>query len=151
MEREDRILRITHANLHYRAMHHMLDGGMDDSIAVFHAHQVLEHGMKALISARGRRYPHSHNLDELASTVRGIDIARRWRFASDLVQLSGYAGGDRYAQETNPVTDFVRMANAATADIELIYRRIRETTGEDPWSVPPNDRSEPISPRRRHY
>ena len=151
VEREDRILRITHANLHYRAMHHMLDGGMDDIIAVSHAHQVLEHGMKALISARGRRYPHSHVLDELASEIRRVDIARRWRFASDLVQLTGYSGRDRYAQETNPVTDFTRMANAVTVDIELIYRRIQEITGEDPWSVPPNDRSEPISPRRRHY
>ena len=107
--------------------------------------------MKALISARGRRYPHDHNLNTLASTIREIDIARRWRFASDLTQLTGYSGGDRYAQETNPVTDFTRMANAATSDIERIYRRIQEITGEDPWSVPPNDRSEPISPRRRHY
>ena len=151
VEREDRIRRIAHANLHYRAMNYMLDGGMDDSIAVFQAHQVLEHGMKALISARGRRYPHTHDLNELASEIRRIDIARRWRFSSDLLQLSGYAGGDRYREAVNPVTDFTRMANAVTNDIELIYRRIQEITGEDPWSVPPNDRSEPISPRRRQY
>ena len=149
VEREDRILRITHANVHYRAMNHMLDGGMEDRVAVFNAHQVLEHGMKALISARGRRYPHSHNLDTLASEIRRIDIARRWRFSSDLVQLSGYAGNDRYGEETNPVTDFTRMANAVTYDIERIYRRIQEITGEDPWGVPPDDNSEPISPRRR--
>ena len=151
VEREDRVRRITHANLHYRAMNHMLDGGMDDSIAVFQAHQVLEHGMKALISARGRRYPHTYDLNELASEIRRIDIARRWRFASDLLQLSGYAGADRYREAVNPVTDFTRMANAVTDDIERIYRRIQEITGEDPWSVPPNDRSEPISPRRRQY
>ena len=53
VEREDRVIRITHANVHYRAMNHMLDGGMEDRVAVFNAHQVLEHGMKALISARG--------------------------------------------------------------------------------------------------
>ena len=149
VEREDRVIRITHANLHYRAMNALLDIGIVDSATVFHAHQVLEHGMKALISARARRYPHSHNLDTLASEIRRIDIARRWRFASDLVQLTGYAGGDRYAEATNPVTDFTRMANAVTDDIELIYRRIEEITGEDPWSVPPDDKSEPISPRRR--
>ena len=149
VEREDRVRRISDANVHYRAMNHALDGGMEDRVAVFNAHQVLEHGMKALISARGRRYPHSHNLDTLASEIRRIDIARRWRFASDLVQLTGYAGGDRYAEATNPVTDFTRMANAVTEDIERIYRRIQEITGEDPWSVPPDDKSEPISPRRR--
>ena len=149
VEREDRVRRISDANVHYRAMNHALDGGMEDRVAVFNAHQVLEHGMKALISARGRRYPHSHNLDTLASEIRRIDIARRWRFASDLVQLTGYAGGNRYAEATNPVTDFARMANAVTDDIELIYRRIQEITGEDPWSVPPDDNSEPISPRRR--
>ena len=149
VEREDRVRRITHANIYYRLLNHTLDGGIADNATVFIAHQVLEHGMKALISARGRRYPHTHDLDELASEIRRIDIARRWRFSSDLLQLSGYAGGDRYREAVNPVTDFTRMANAVTDDIELIYRRIQEITGEDPWSVPPDDNSEPISPRRR--
>ena len=149
VEREDRVRRITHANSYYRLLNHTLDGGIADSATVFLAHQVLEHGMKALISARGRRYPHTHDLDELASEIRRIDIARRWRFASDLLQLSGYAGADRYREAVNPVTDFTRMANAVTDDIERIYRRIQEITGEDPWSVPPDDKSEPISPRRR--
>ena len=149
VEREDRIRRIADANAHYRNMNVMLDNGIADRTTVFQAHQVLEHGMKALISALGRRYPHSHNLEELASAIRESDIARRWRFASDLVQLTGYSGGNRYAETTNPVTDFTRMANAVTDDIQRIYRRIQEITGEDPWSVPPNDRSDPISPRRR--
>ena len=149
VEREDRIRRIADANVYYRLLNHTLDGGIENRATVFQAHQVLEHGMKALISARGRRYPHSHDLNTLADAISQNDIARRWRFASDLTQLSGYAGGDRYTEETNPVTDFTHMANAVTDDIELIYRRIREITGEDPWSVPPDDKSEPISPRRR--
>ena len=149
VEREDRIRRISDANAHYDNMNVLLDMARRNRTTVFQAHQVLEHGMKALISARGRRYPHTHDLNTLADAISQSDIARRWRFASDLTQLSGYAGGDRYTEETNPVTDFTRMANAVTDDIELIYRRIQEITGEDPWSVPPDDNSEPISPRPR--
>ena len=66
-----------------------------------------------------------------------------------MVQLSGYAGGDRYFEATNPVVDFIGMANAVTDDLTRIHRRLAELTGEDPWSVPPAEGSPPISPRHR--
>ena len=151
VEREDRILRIADANLHYRAMNALLDGGIADKTIVFYAFQVIKHGMRALISALGHRYPHNKDLNELANVIAETDGEWDWHFVSDLSQLSGYSEGDPnlYMENTNPVTDFTRMANAVTDDIELIYRRIQEITGEDPWSVPPDDNSEPISPRRR--
>ena len=151
VEREDRIRRIADANIHYDTMNVLLDGGIANRIIVFHAYQVLKHGMRALISAHGHRYPHGQDLNELANVIEESDCERDWRFVSDLSQLSGYAEGDpyRYMEKTNPVTDCARMANAITDDIELIYRRIQETTGEDPWSVPPDENSEPVSPRRR--
>ena len=151
VEREDRILRISDANIHYNTMNVLMDGGMANRITVFYAYQVVKHGMRALISALGRRYPHSHLLDTLANVIEETDGEWDWRFVSDLSQLSGYSEGDpnRYMENTNPVTDFTHMANAVTDDIQRIYRRIQEITGEDPWSVPPDDNSEPISPRRR--
>ena len=151
VEREDRILRIADANVHYRAMNVLLDGDIADKTVVFCAYQVIKHCMRALISALGHRYPHNKDLNELANVIAGTDGEWDWRFVSDLSQLSGYSEGDPnlYMENTNPVTDFARMANAVTDDIELIYRRIGEITGEDPWSVPPDDKSEPINPRRR--
>ena len=149
VEREDRVKRIADANLHYDSMNLMLDTGRRTRVAVYHAHQALEHGMKALISALRNRYPHTHDLTKLADAIRENDSGRDWRFDSDLVQLSGYAGGDRYFEAVNPVVDFVGMANAVTDDLTRIHRRLAELTGEDPWSVPPDEDAAPISPRRR--
>ena len=149
VEREDRVQRVVHANGHYRMMNHAMDGGIMDRFTVYHAHQALEHGMKALISALGHRYSHTHRLDNLADAISENDEGRVWQFDSDLVQLSAYAGGNRYFEATDPVTDFTIMANAATDDLSRIYRRVAELTGEDPWSVPPDEGSAPISPRRR--
>ena len=149
VEREDRVRRIVHANRHYRMMNHAMDGGIMDGVTVNQAHQALEHGMKALISALGHRYSHTHELNNLADAISENDNERTWRFDSDLTQLSAYAGGNRYFEATDPVTDFTIMANAVTDDLSRIYRRIAELTGEDPWSVPPDENSAPISPRRR--
>ena len=149
VEREDRVRRIADANVHYDSMNGLLDMGRRTRTIVYHAHQALENGMKALVSALGRRYPHTHNLNNLADAIIENDKDRTWRFDSDLTQLSAYAGGDRYFEATNPVTDFTGMANTVTDDLSRIYRRIAELTGEDPWSVPPDEGSAPISPRRR--
>ena len=149
VEREDRVQRVVHANTYYDSMNALLDMGRQNMSVVFQAHQALEHGMKALISALGHRYPHTHDLNKVADAIREIDKERVWRFDSDLEQLSGYAGGNRYFAATNPVRDFTIMANAVTDDLSRIYRRVAELTGEAPWSVPPDDGSAPISPRRR--
>ena len=149
VEREDRVRRISDANVHYDDMNVLLDMGRRTRTIVYHAHQALENGMKALISALGHRYSHTHRLDNLADAISENDKGRVWRFDSDLEQLSGYAGGNRYFEATDPVTDFTIMANAVTDDLSRIYRRVAELTGEDPWRVPPSEDSAPISPRRR--
>ena len=149
VEREDRVKRIADANAYYRVMNNTLDGGIMDRTAVYQAHQVLEHGMKALISALRNRYPYTHALNELADAIRENDPGRVWHFDSDLAKLSWYGGRNRYAAAMDPVVDFIGMANAVTDDLTRIYRRLAELTGEDPWSVPPAEGSQPISPRHR--
>jgi HEPN domain-containing protein/predicted nucleotidyltransferase len=148
-EREDRIQRIADANMHYRNLNLMLDESVEDRGAVFQAHQALEHGMKALISALGNEYPHQHSLTALANTITQNDLERDWLFHSDLWQLNGYAGAARYGQAINPVTDFRQMANDVTNDLEQIHRRIAELTGEDPWTIPPEAGADPVRPRYR--
>ncbi|MCE2459111.1 MAG: HEPN domain-containing protein [Dehalococcoidia bacterium] len=148
-EREDRIRRIADANMHYRNLNLMLDAGVQDRGVVFQAHQALENGMKALISALGNQYPHRHDLTELADAIRQSDSEGDWHFQSDLRQLSGYPGAARYGQVLNPVTDFVRMANDITSDLEQLHQRILELTGDDPWAIPPETDSDPVRPRHR--
>ena len=148
-EREDRIQRVADANMHYRNLNLMLDAGVEDRGAVFQAHQALEHGMKALISALGNEYPHRHSLTALANTIRQNDLERDWQFHSNLWQLNGYAGTARYGQAINPVTDFRQMANDVTNDLEQIHRRIAELTGEDPWTIQPEAGADPVRPRHR--
>ncbi len=152
-EREDRIQRIADANMHYRNLNLMLDASVEDRGVVFQAHQALENGMEALISALGSEYPHRHNLTELANAIRqndnDSDSERDWRFHSDLQQLNGYAGAARYGQALSLVTDFRQMANDVTSDLEQIHQRITELTGEDPWTVPPEASSDLVGPQYR--
>ena len=77
-EREDRILRIADANMHYRNLHLMLDAGVQDRGVVFQAHQALENGMKALISALGHRYPHHHDLEQLHHRILELTSDDPW-------------------------------------------------------------------------
>ncbi len=146
LEREKRI---ADANMHYDDMHNMLDIGRETRLTIYCAHQALEHGMKALISALRHDYEHTHDLGALANQVSRIDPIQTWRFSSNLEQLNLYAGRTRYDTPRNPVTDFGEMANAVTDDLTDMYNRIRELTGEYPWAVIPEGASETTSPRHR--
>ncbi len=148
-EREERIRRIADANMHYQNMNLMLDAGVQNRGVVFQAHQALENGMKALISALGNQYPHLHSLTELANVIEQSDRERDWSFHSNLSQLNGYAGAARYREALDPVADFAQMADDVTNDLEQVHRRIVELTGEDPWTVPPEANSDPVGPRYR--
>ena len=146
LEREKRI---ADANMHYDDMHTLLNIGRETKHTIYCAHQTLEHGMKALISAFGQDYEHTHDLGALANQVSRIDRVQTWRFSSNLKQLNLYAGATRYDTPRNPVTDFREMANSVTDDLIDMYNRIRELTGEDPWAVIPEGASEATSPRHR--
>ena len=144
-EHAERTRRIADANMHYNSMQVLLDAGMEYNDTVYHAHQALEHGLKALISAMGRRYPHVHDLTRLTTYVDTLDL----QFSSNLSQLDTYAGGDRYGPALVPVTDFTQMANDVTEDLDAIHQHIARLTGEDPWAVPPEGTTETVRPIRK--
>ena len=144
-EHAERTRRIADANMHYNSMQVLLDAGMEYNDTVYHAHQALEHGLKALISAMGRRYPHVHELTRLITYVDTLDL----QFSSNLSQLDTYAGGDRYGPALIPVTDFTRMANDVTEDLDAIHQHIARLTGEDPWAVPPEGTTDTVRPIRK--
>ena len=146
LEREKRV---ADANMHYDDMHNMLDMGRETRLTIYCAHQALEHGMKALISAFGQDYEHTHDLNILGNHISRIDPVQTWRWSSNLEQLNLYAGRPRYDTPRDPVSDCRAMANAATDDLTDLYNRIRELTGEDPWAVIPDGASGATSPRHR--
>ena len=148
-EPDERALRIAHANMYYRAMHAMMDSGITDIVTAYNAQQALEHAMKALISAQGHEYAHTHFLDTLAADINANDPNINLRLDSNLKQLSNFAGGSRYGLLLTPVSDYTDMANRVTDDLNRIYDEITRLTGEDPWAVPPEGSDSPIQPRYR--
>ena len=148
-ERMERQLRIADANTHYRAMNAMMDAGLTDKIAAYNAHQVLEHAMKALISAQGHEYRHAHALDLLLGDIRANDPHLDLRPRSDLLQLNNYAGGNRYGPLLTPISNYTDLANRVTDDLNRLYDEIARLTGENPWDVPPEGSDNPIEPRHR--
>ena len=148
-EYAERERRLGDANMHYLAMHSLLDAGMTDKNVVYQSHQALEHGMKALISALGYAYEPNHRLDLQAAAIRQYDPGTDWLFASDLVQLNNFAGGSRYGPLLTPVRDFAAMANAVTEDLTRLYRRIGELAGGETWAIPPEGTDYAAAPRYR--
>ena len=145
----ERQLRIADANMHYRAMHGMMDAHLLDKVTAYNAHQALEHAMKALISVQGHEYRHTHELGELLAQMRANDAGLQWRPASDLNQLTNFAGGSRYGPLLTPIRDYTEMANRVTDDLHRIYDEITRLTGENPWAAPPEGSDGPIQPRYR--
>ncbi len=148
-EYTERNLRISHANTHYDSMHVLMDIGRQNLNTAYHAHQSLEHGMKALISVLGYEYPHTHQLDLLADEINLRDSQREWRFASDFNTLNNYAGGSRYGPLLTPIADYRQMANSVTEDLDRVYRSIEELTGENPWNIPPEGSADTVAPKQR--
>ena len=148
-EPDERALRIAHANMYYRAMHGMMDLGIADRVTAYNAHQVLEHAMKALISAQGHEYAHTHALDLLLRDIRANDPHLDLRPRSDLHQLNNFAGATRYGPLLTPISDYNDLANHVTDDLNRIYEEIARLTGENPWDVPPEGSDDPIQPRHR--
>ena len=145
----ERQLRIADANTYYHAVHVMLDAGMGNKVAAYNTHQVLEHAMKALISAQGHAYRHSHALDLLLGDIRANDPHLDLRPRSNLPQLNNFAGGTRYGSLLTPISDYNDMANRVTGDLTRIYDEIARLTRADPWAVPPEGSDEPNQPRYR--
>ena len=138
-------LRIEDANDNYDSMQYLLAGGRESDSVAAHAHQTLEHALKALISAQRNPYPYSRNLDELRQSA-GLDPLS---MASDLAQLDPYAGGDAYRMAANPISNFAAMANAVTDDLIRIYAQIERWIDLDAWTIQPPGTPHPIQPIHR--
>ena len=124
--------RYRHAEEHLDVFEMIISSGrdrMDDMIGQ-HAHQALEHAMKALISARGRQYKTTHNLNELVGDVRRADPEFHFRLTIDGWIYNQYAGRDEYRPTQYPLTRIPTYDEATRKDVQRLLERVREVQGE---------------------
>ena len=120
--------RIRHAERHLAAFDLTINSGIADMDIIIghHAHQSLEHAMKALISARGRQYKTIHNLNELVGDVRRADPGFRFRLEIEGKIYNQYAGREEYERTETPLTDIPGYEEKTRANIQQLLDRVRE-------------------------
>ena len=120
--------RLRHAENHLVMFDMAINSGranLDDMIGL-HAHQVLEHGMKALISARGWQYKTIHNLNELVGDVRRADPEFRFRLEIRGEICNQYAGRGEYERTETRLTRIPGYEEKTRANIQQLLDRVRE-------------------------
>ena len=126
---------------HARSHLHLLGGAIELGAASImigqQAHQAMEHAMKALISAGGRRYPHHHELLDLESRMRRADPKFTHPLESPLKALNDYSGRLKYDEPYAPLGDHNELYRRVESDVTQIFRRVAEITGRDPWQEQP--------------
>ena len=124
--------RYRHAKQHLETFDMLVESGrthLGEMIGQ-HAHQALEHAMKALISARGWQYKTTHNLNELVGDLRRADPEFRFRLAIDGKIYNQYAGRAEYERTETPLTDLPEYAEATRTDVRRLLERVREIRNE---------------------
>lgn len=126
--------RLRHAEEHLAMFDmaiHSASSHMDDMIGQ-QAHQALEHAMKALISACGRQYKTTHNLNELVGDVRRADPEFRFRLTIDGQIYNQYVGREEYWPTKTRLTGIANYEETTRADIRLLLERVREIQSGQP-------------------
>ena len=129
--------RCYHAHAHLRTLRRLVE---DDEVMIMvgqQAHQAMEHAMKALISAGGRRYPHHHELLDLERAMRRADPEFTHSLESPLEALNDYSGRLKYNEPYAPLGDHNELYRKVESDVTHIFRRVEELTGKDPWQEQP--------------
>ena len=129
--------RCYHARAHLRTLRRAVE---DEEVIIMvgqQAHQALEQAMKALISARGRRYPHHHELLDLESRMRRVDPEFTHPMESPLKALNDCRGRLKYNEPYEPLGDHNELYRHVENDVTRIFRRVAELTGQDPWQEQP--------------
>ena len=130
--------RCWHTRIHLQGMSALVQANQPDLLVGQQAQQTLEHAIKALISASGRRYRHIHDLVELDRDMRRADPGFRHSLQSPLKLLSLYAGAEIYSRNPdNFLGDHGELYRQVESDVQRIFQRIAELTGRDPWQDQP--------------
>jgi hypothetical protein len=129
--------RCYHASSHLHLLRGAIDLGAASIMVGQQAHQTLEHAMKALISAGGRRYPHHHELLDLERVMRRAVPEFTHPLDSPLEALNDYGGGLKYDAPYAALGDVNELYGQVQEDVQQIFQRVAELTGRDPWQEYP--------------
>ena len=129
--------RCGHTRAHLRVLRRSIEAEEISLMIGQQAHQVLEHAMKALISAKGRRYPHHHNLEDLERDMRRVDPEFTNLLESPLKALNDYSGRLKYNEPYAPLGDRSEILRRVRSDVELMFQHVAALTGRDPWLEQP--------------
>ena len=125
--------RCYHTRSHLRTLRLVIDGRGALIMIGQQAHQTLEHAMKALVSASGRRYAHHHNLVTLEQDTRRFDRGFTQPLESDLTALNDYSGRLKYDKPYLPLGDREELYRKVLTDTQKIFERVALLAGKDPW------------------
>ena len=131
--------RCHHTKSHLRTLRLVIDDRGASIMVGQQAHQTLEHGMKALISASGRRYAHHHNLVDLEQTMRRADRGFTHLLESPLAALTDYSGRLKYNEPYADFGDREELYRRVLNDTQKIFERVALLTGKDPWQEQPGE------------
>ena len=131
--------RCYHTRSHLHALRAIIDSGGAVIMVGQQAHQTLEHALKALISASGRRYAHHHNLVSLEGDARRFDRGFTHSLESPLEALNDYSGRIKYDGPYAPLGDREELYRKVLSDTRQIFQRVAELTGRDPWQEQPRE------------
>ena len=122
--------RVRRATNHITAFNDMVGLGRDDDMIGLHAHNAMEHALKALVSATGHRYERIHNINLLMNDAMESDPGFKPRPALDGHIYNQYAGTREYYTKHTPITSIEGcqdMVNNAVAEILI---RVQEVKAE---------------------
>ena len=125
--------RCYHARSHLHMLRLAIDNRGTGIMVGQQAHQVLEHAMKALISARISRYPHHRDLVDLERYMRRVDRGFTHPLESLLRSLNDYSGRLKYDGPYASLGDREELYRKVLNDMGEVFRRVAFLTGKDPW------------------
>ena len=97
------------------------------------AQAALEHALKVVLAAHGRKYPRIHDLEILLNEAKGV-LPPSFEIRSELKTLSAFAGGEIYGSpELNQDVD--QLLHNTQADVVNLLRHCQEQADYDPWTV----------------
>jgi HEPN domain-containing protein len=105
------------------------DTDIADELIGFHAQQAVEKSMKAVLAANGVKFPFIHDLGVLGELCEqaGAPLPAE---VGDVAELTPYAGGLRYDEDTVGLVDRERALHLATAAVEWARSSIDGAPGQ---------------------
>ena len=127
----DILQRIANAEREMRTLAILVNANADQEPIGFHAQQAVENALKGWISALDDEYCNTHDLSDLASTIRNHPEEENTDAGERLFWLTRYAVECRYEGATVQMDDRRELLRIVSETVSAIIERIRTLTSEE--------------------